>query len=293
VQERHRGEPTRVFGLHGNLTPGWNAAYGLEAIYGADALQNRWVRELIDVSPVHWSSIWRVYVAASEAGRVRPFLDALNVRYYVDMPGNPDAADAALKRIHSSDLAVYESASAWPRAFFTDRIDRYDRPADLVAKIVSGDGRPFAAIQSAELAGQPELAALSHDLASRRVVPATKYRLTENTTSFDVHAPGAGLVVLQEGWWPGAFQVDVNGRRAPIVRVNHAFKGILVPAAGDFRVTFSYWPNHFSRYLAVAAAGLALGAVSLFVGLRRRKDGTIASRRSEEIPGREPAPPTA
>lgn len=268
VLAKHRAEPGRVYGLHGNVTPGWNARYGLEAIHGADGLQNKWVRNLIDVSPVKWTSSWRLYLASTDVGKARPFLDMLNVRHYLDLPGNPPVSGPALSLVKNADLNVYESASAWPRAFFTDAVTTYEQPADLMAKILAGDGRPLAAIQVGEWAANPALTRLPTDMAARNIIPATHYELAENSTSFDVHATSPGLVVLEEAWWPDMFKVAISGRAAPILRVNHAFRGVLIEAAGDFRVTFFYWPRKFTRSLILSAVGAGLLGLSLVIALR-------------------------
>ena len=99
----------------------------------------------------------------------------------------------------------------------------------------------------------------------RVVVPARNYALTPNTTSFDVRATGPGVIVLGETWWPGDFRAEVNGEKAPIVRVNHAFKGVVVAGAGDYRVTFRYVPKNWPRNLALCALGAVLLAGSLFL----------------------------
>lgn len=264
VRTRHAAAPGRVFGMHANLVPGWNAAYGLEAIHGPDAMQTLPVRELIDASPVKWNSGWSVYVPAADIGAVRPFLDALNVRYYVDLPGNPPLADPALTLTTSADLVVYESRTAWPRAFFTDAIRTYTTPADLVSQFVASNGQPFAAVHR-DAASDPAFARLPRGESQTTSTAAEAYRLTENTTSFRVRADRPGIIVLAESWWPRAFRATVNGRRAAIVRVNHAFKGVVVVAPGDYAVTFSYWPDNFTRsgLMFVAGVLLALGSFAL------------------------------
>ncbi|MBI4625542.1 MAG: hypothetical protein HY736_20260 [Verrucomicrobia bacterium] len=268
VRAGHRAEPSRVFGLQGVLTPGWNAVYGLETVHGVDALQTPWLRELFDVSHYAWAASWKLYVMPENAGQARSLLDALNVRYYLDAAAHRSVVSSALKLAHVADLDVYESNTVWPRAFFTDRVDTYADPADLVKKILASNGRPFAAVATGQPAAQPALARLAGGAASRTVAPATNYRLTENTTAFAVRATGPGVVVLAEAWWPDSFRVDVNGRRASIVRVNHAFKGVLIEAAGDYRITFSYWPRHFTRYVMLSAIGAVLAIGSLLIALR-------------------------
>jgi hypothetical protein len=65
--------------------------------------------------------------------------------------------------------------------------------------------------------------------------------------------------------------------------LNHAFKGIAVGAAGEYRVRFRYWPKNFPRNLTLAGLGAVLAAASLFGGMRRRIE---VSRRDERVPPR-------
>jgi hypothetical protein len=108
-----------------------------------------------------------------------------------------------------------------------------------------------------DLAANATLARLPRDYERRQVVPATDYRLTNNTTSFIIHAPRAGVIVLHESYFPGDFRVTVNGKPAGDFRVNHAFKGVVVEASGLYRVTFTYRPRHWTLALTLAGLGLA------------------------------------
>ncbi len=166
IQLRQTAEPTRVFGLYGTLTAGWNAVYGLEAIYGPDALQNPWLRQLIDVSPVPWNSSWRLYLAANEISKARPFLDALNVRYYLDARSDQKLLVRDLSLAKVADLDVYESSTAWPRAFFTNRLDSHVDPADLVNKFAARNGQPFASISVDQFPQEPALLRLSREMTT-------------------------------------------------------------------------------------------------------------------------------
>ena len=184
--------------------------------------------------------------------KVRPFFDALNVRYYLDLHSDQGVMGRALKLVKTADLDVYESPTVWPRAFFTDRLEIYDTAEDFVNAIRAGDGRPFAAAQRSQLTEERGLLGLPRGLDGRNIAPATNYRLTENTTSFDVHANGPGVVVLDEVFWPGDFRAEVNGHKANVLRMNHAFKAVLLDTAGDFIiVTFRYVPKNFPRNLAL------------------------------------------
>ena len=261
VRAAHAREPARGFGFNGNFFPGWTGAYGLETIHGPDALVNPWLRELMGVSGLERIWDWRIYVEAPNIAAARPFLDALNVRYYFDLLSKHPALAQSLTLAHGADLDVWQSPTAWPRAFFTDRIDAYDRPEELVAKIRAAEGRPFAAVQRSDPGVAAARLALPREAATRTIAAATNYRLTENATRFTVRASGPGVIVLTEVFWPGDFRAEVNGRKAQILRLNHAFKGVRVDAAGDYTVEFRYVPKNWPRNLALCGVGAALLAV--------------------------------
>lgn len=269
MQREQNQAPGRGFGLRDNFFPGWTAAYGLGTVSGPDALMSPYLKQLQLASGVDRRWDWRLYATPANVAADRPVLDALNVRWYLDRPGDEAQLAPVLKLAKAADLDVYESPTAWPRAFFTNRVFRYGSAADFVARIRRGSGRPFAAAQSSDAATEDAIASIASGLAGRDITPATAYRLTENNTSFSVDAPGRGVVVLLESWWPDDFRAFLNGRRVPVLRLNHAFKGIVIPAAGEYRVSFHYWPHNFLRSLECCGLGVVLLALSLWAGLRR------------------------
>jgi hypothetical protein len=175
-------------------------------------------------------------------------------------------------------MEVFESPSAWPRAFFTDAVAVYQSLPQLVSWIEFGDGRPFAAIEHADWVGLNPQPKVSGDLSTRKVRPASGYRLTANTTSFSVEATGPGFIVLTEAYEKDNFHLTVNGQKAGYIRVNHAFKGIYVERAGTYEVSYEYYPRGFMRSLELCGAGLALSAAALAAALwpRRARAGAAA-----------------
>ena len=280
LRTAQKREPSRGFGFHGNFHPGWTGAYGLETIHGPDALVNPFMRELVTAAIAHpaierwWD--WRLYVDVANAALARPLFDALNVRYYLDLQSDQGVLGRALTLVKTADLDIYESPTAWPRAFFTDRLDTYDRPEEFIEKLRTGDGRPFAAAQRPELARTPALLALPRGLTDRTVTPASAYVLTENSTTFTVHAQSAGVIVLNEVFWPGDFRADVNGQKSPVLRLNHTFKGVTVDAPGDYRITLRYVPKNWPRNLGLCATGAVLLLLSLWFS--HRKGGPDSDR---------------
>lgn len=264
--------PARVTGFAGNFFHGWNDVYDLEGVSGPDALMNAPMRELQAAFAVERIWDWRLILHPHTLPQARPFYDLLNVRYYLGQAGDPPPPGNGLTLLAHADLDVYRSETAWPRAFFTDRVASYQSAADFAALVRDGDHRPLAAVQTSDR----DLPSLPRgDLAGRAVVPATAYHLTTNTTSFTVDAPGAGVIVLGEAYLADDFTVRLNGEPATCFRVNHAFKGVSVPRGGTYQVTFRYRPRRFGLALAACGTGLAILGAAGWHALRDRPGATL------------------
>ena len=266
VTER-MAEPSRPTGLRYNLFGGFNTMFGWESIYGVDALRSPWCEELYKAIPLRkffWGqgmADWSTWLE-EDTKTLQPFLDALNVRYYLASPGTPADRMGGLNYLTSLDFEIYESPSAWPRAFFSSHVETYEGADDLVQRLKSTeDRRPRAAIAAADLGmvNPPEDIVSAAADPGRVVIAATDYRLTTNTTSFAVQASGPGVVVLTENFVPEDFRAYVNGERVPYFRINHAFKGVFVDAAGEYTIRYEYWPRHMTASLWVAAIGALFG----------------------------------
>jgi uncharacterized membrane protein YfhO len=77
--------------------------------------------------------------------------------------------------------------------------------------------------------------------------------------SVSVTTDAAGVLVLADPWYP-AWRVSVDGRRSELLRVDHAFRGVRVPA-GTHTVVFSYWDQRMfvGAILAVVTVLALLG----------------------------------
>lgn len=262
--DAHLPEPARTVGLGYNLFPGYNQRLDWESIYGVDAIRNPYIDELAELTPMKKVLDWvGGPPAQDDIGAGLPMQDLMNVRYYLAGHQVPPRELAGRRPLGGFDLDVYESPTAWPRAFFTDTLTRYGTPAEFVSLTLTGDRRPFAAVQDKDLAALPDgLVQLPRNLGSRTIHPASDYQLTSNTTSFTVAANNAGVIVLSESYYPGDFEVLLNGEPADYFRVNHAFKGIYVDHPGTYHVTFRYWPEHLALGLWLAAGGLLLAGAA-------------------------------
>jgi len=263
-------EPSRPIGFGLNLFPGYNQMLGWESILGVDPLRNRYHDELAAAL-----GIGRVrnadtpIVDEGHTPEIQPGLDLMNVRYYLASHTSAPRDIPGLTRLGQFDLDVYESETAWPRAFFTDRLWLYESPDQLAAKIKGGDRQPLAAasIRDRTLPSGAEL--MAHDLEGRKSQPASRYHLTNNTTSFEVEAASAGVIVLSESYYPDEFRAIVNGEPHDYFRVNHAYKGIYVEAPGTYRVEFVYWPHGLTLALILTAVGTAAIGTAIWWSLLR------------------------
>jgi hypothetical protein len=249
-------DPFRAIGLGYVLFPGTQALWDFEGIIGADAIEGPWLRELGTAGgmfghPWIWLSLFDEHDLTSKAG----LLDLFGVRIVFADPGHLSRPWRELPLAAPDRVRVIERPSAWPRAFFANALQVYDQPDDLI-QMLGRTRQPFAAIQSVD--------AQASELASQLIgepgetVPATHYRLTANTTTFDVTANGPGVAVVTEAYDSRDFLATLNGSPVPYFRVDHALKAITIPAAGTWTVRFEYRPALWPRSWAVAGVGWLL-----------------------------------
>jgi hypothetical protein len=250
-------EPFRIAGTGATLMPNFGAFHGLESFYGPDALFSRHYHELMIASALGRTDDWMWGPLPEMLAVQRPLFDLINVKYIVspvaELPGG-----SGYERVATLDLSIHASPTAWPRAFFADRVLPYRGAHEVVAIARARPGRPFAAVLESDLAAVGTQIPRRLDAMPGPFERATDYRLTPNSTSFTVRATGPGVIALHEAWFKEGFRVTVNDVATPYFRVNHAFKGIAVDRAGEYRVTFRYWPRHLTISLLCSAAGFAL-----------------------------------
>jgi hypothetical protein len=106
----------------------------------------------------------------------------------------------------------------------------------------------------------------------RQDASATAEIVSRTEQSYDVRyrAASPSLLKLTDSWFPG-WHATLGGAELPLVRVDHAFMGVVLPA-GSGVVRFAYRPRFFwygAALSLVAAAVLALVAWRVFP-IRRR-----------------------
>ena len=287
ARRRHR-DPVRTVGEGNLLFQGTEALYELEGIGGPDALSVGPYEELLDAGGMTREWGWRTQVP-TDPEQIGPLLDMLNVGLIVrrqsQEPGRVASADAD----GDEWIDVAARRSAWPRAYFVDGVSRYDNPVQLIDLVRHSEG-PVAAIAAAD----PNASRMTSHLPDSRTVsvPASGYVFTTNRTRFEVEATGPGIAVLTETYVPDDFRAMVNGQRADYFRVNHAFKGVAIPAAGTWDIVFEYRPAHWGIAWVAAMCGaimlLALAIASVGRAPEGRPLPTICTQAQPLEPGESP-----
>ena len=76
-----------------------------------------------------------------------------------------------------------------------------------------------------------------------------------------------GLVILADVYYPG-WELTIDGKPAPIYRVNRLMRGAAVPA-GTHRLVYSYAPRSFLVGRVVSILGLGVLALLALAGILR------------------------
>ncbi len=273
---RAMSEPARTVGIDAVLRAGSQGLYGLEGLGGPDALVNPSYEQLVDAGRIDRPdgpfSVggWTTLVSATSFDHLTPLLDMLNVGFVLARPERvlPGLVDVPVQG--TDRLKLLRRPTAWPRAFFVDGVSVYVEPQELLTQVAT-NGKPLAAVQSTDHRAMEGTRGLQAPKGNS--IPARGYVLTGNTTSFVVRAPGPGVAILTEAFLPVDFRATLNGRRVPYFRVNHAFKAVTIPSAGDWAVKFEYRPRHWDLSLAIAGVGLLLFAA---LGVLSRARSPIA-----------------
>jgi len=264
--------PFRVVGLDSNLLGDYAAVYGLEDIRSCAPLTSGGLFTLIYYhAGIRVDYGWTIKVIDPVAAQ--PLLNILNVKYLLAPPGVTVQPGLDFKVADRSDFGVLENLEVWPRAFFTDGLVSVASLGELLNHLQANRKTPFVAVYPPEIEQQPALKALCAR-TNATVQAAGNYVLRQNSTAFDVHATGAGVVCLTEAQAPD-FTATANGEPKAVLTVNHAFKGVYLDHAGDYHLEFTYRPRHWRLacllFWLAAAGVVVLAALGLWWNPRRAR----------------------
>lgn len=145
-------------------------------------------------------------------------------------------------------IKVYRLDQALPRVALATTVTPYDRARVIEERRLPGplvDGNVWIEADVA-LAGTYRQMPPPAD-GSARIIG---YAPTEVVVAVD--SPGPAVLVLRDIWYPG-WEVEIDGRAAPLLRADVLFRGVEVPA-GRHEVRFVYRPLSRANLAAALAA---------------------------------------
>ena len=248
--------PTRIIGYESILFPGYNARLGLESLVSVEPLRNHLIESYYDSIGFGYANDWGWLRLLNEKNIIsaNKGLDLMNVGLVITKLGTQLPNGYSL--IFQDDYMVWKNENYWPRAFYTNLIfsmKKDEEISDLINK--SEQGKFFASIDSNTLKSLNFSPDKKNDFL---FTSSINYKLTNNSTSFDISVLQAGIVVLTEAYYPGDFKVFIDGRPINYFRVNQSFKGIFVKDAGFHHVEFFYEPEHLKKALYLTLLGFLL-----------------------------------
>ncbi|MBZ5579752.1 MAG: YfhO family protein [Acidobacteriia bacterium] len=196
--------------------------------------------------------------ALEDFGRLSLQPDLLNARYLM----RPAAAAEPHPVYQDGAWKIYKNDNAYPRAWLVHDGSVVKNPEQLWKKI---DDATVDFHKTALLAVPLDTRLEPPPAGAAEVADIREYAPTQIEVS--VRAASRALLVLSEPFYPG-WQVTVNGREAPVWKVDGGLRAIVVPA-GDSAVTLKYRPASFRLGAALSAAAFLAAALLAFFAFRR------------------------
>jgi hypothetical protein len=251
--------PGRIMGYH-CLPPALARTQGLHDIRGYDAIDPAHLMDLMMMTASSWSRFnsyaltqWlmpRMKFSPPDGIRLSPILDMLNVRYVI-FRGVTPPPPGIQPVFQGPDYWVVVNHAVLPRVFVPQQVAAVPEERRRLEKLASPQFNPREVAFVETPVGLPEVcrgtAEIKDEIPSRIRVA--------------VQMETPGLVVLADLWDKG-WHAYLNGKPVPILRANHALRGVIVPP-GKAVLEFRYQPASFrlGLWLAGLAGGLLFGLV--------------------------------
>jgi hypothetical protein len=269
------GPGPRAYYLAGHYTrviarPDTNLAVQAETIIGRDGgfLPLSWYRDFYYAAIRGGGDLNSGVVNTPPSGWNWAALDLLALKWFITGDDLPDSERAVLQR-HGFHLdGKYGYALRWTRdgtslARLVHQVDVLPTDRDRVAQLQAG----YPLLQRAIVEHPVHVAPAAPGRSAERVDVTD---VGQSSVDVRVTAAGQSLLVLADPWYPG-WRVTVDGNPAELLRVDHAFRGVVVPN-GEHVVRFSYVDRRLRLGAGLAALTiLGLALASVVARLRRRR----------------------
>lgn len=267
--------------------PNWAASEQVPLVQGYNTLVWRRLIALLHSEGEHPLPEQALVTDANLGSDRNQALDLLRARVVLL---RPNARDPLSRAIRDSDgsrwirhqntgaTELFENRRALPVAWAVSEVvvesdeDALDRIHGR-AGALPFDPRHTALVDPHLLSAQTSALIDRGPIATEQSVEVVSYE--DDRLSLRVSASDDVLLVTSELAYPG-WEASVDGERAELVRVNTAFRGVVVPA-GSHRVAFVYRPLPGRIGLALALGGLVLSVLLAAPRSLSWRRGKIAS----------------
>ncbi|RMH18150.1 MAG: hypothetical protein D6696_13700 [Acidobacteria bacterium] len=258
------GRPGRILGV-GCLPPNLAMISGLSDVRGYDAVDPTRYLELLSLAadprsprPSYARSMWLTPQAGfldADGLRLHPVLDLLGVRWLIFRHTPPPSITPAIR---APDYWVMENTRALPRAFVPARVEPVVDRRERLGRLADADFDPR----------RLALVETRIDLpAGDARGTATLVAEVPNRLELALAMATPGLVVVADRWDAG-WRARLDGRPVPVLRVDHALRGVVAPA-GEHRLVFTYRPAGLIWGIGAAIAAAIAAAGWLYAARRR------------------------
>jgi hypothetical protein len=185
-----------------------------------------------------------------------PVLNMLNMKYLVVNP-----AGAPVKNSHAAGNAWFVSSIKWVP------------DADTEMKSLSNFNPAAEAIIDKRFEKQVTITPYRDSASS---IKLTKYGL--NDLGYESNNAKEGFGVFSEIWYPGGWRAFIDGKETPLVRVNYALRGMVIPA-GKHKIEMQFRPPVFFKARKISAMSsyllilLMVGGIGYVVWKNRKEWG--------------------
>jgi hypothetical protein len=168
----------------------------------------------------------------------------------------------------------YLNRGGSPRLRFFSRIKTYGSDEDILHDLDSGelDYSDTAAVDAHELGGSladfKPVGRPPRSILQLQTDSPESYRI-----NYSVDSPG--ILFVSESYYPGWEVVDKQGKPFQIVRTFVAFKGIVIPQAGQGELTVRFRPRSFLLGAGISGTTAILLGILCFVLIRRARDAEV------------------
>ncbi len=208
------------------------------------------------------------------SGLLKPAFQLTNTRYVVVDQNVGLPKEEGYTRVYGREVNVFEVPGVLPRATIFHQYEVVEDDTTSLNRLLSPD---YPYLSTLMLYEEPEPRPQLPDSTARESAEVVSYEIEQQTYRVTLAAPG--LLFVSDNDFPG-WKVRVDGTTQPILKANHTFRAVALPA-GTHEVQFYWdWPRfQTGKWITLLTFAVSiLGLVALvIVGRKKNTTGDQAT----------------